>query len=261
DSFGDDISRLDQGDLLTVNICDTSQAEERNVAPKSDHGNRLKTTSYIIAERDRPGCKEKALFPLLFVSKCRLVSRTTRFGNSQSDAFLHFIHHAGLYLNRLVMYQLEQFVRKLSAQAHSPSESDTCFDNFLPAADLQNGYVVFLFVLSDLFGDFHTRCQLLHDLVVEVVDLFAKDGEGILEVLVWRRWCTHHEVFDNASQRRGCYLLLGVTPRGIRMDVAFDHKAGHGHVKSLLSDQRNQVTCPGDVAGVANDIQIWNTRF
>jgi hypothetical protein len=67
--LGNNVSGLDQWDLLALHIDNTSHAEKRNTAPKSSHDNSLKTTSYIIAERDRPRCKEKALFLLLFDSE------------------------------------------------------------------------------------------------------------------------------------------------------------------------------------------------
>src|SRR5688500_23130 len=88
------------------------------------------------------------------------------------NPFLNFIHHAGLYLNRLLVNEFQKVICELCVQPHGLTQRNTCLYDLFPARNLEDRHVVFFLVLSDLFADLHTGSELLHDLIIENIYLF-----------------------------------------------------------------------------------------
>ena len=101
-------------------------------------------------------------------------------------SLLHPIHYLSLHLYRLVVYQSQQVAHESFVEAHGLAQGDTSLNNFFPAVHLQNGDVVFFFILAYFFRYLHPCRHLLHDFIIQVVNLVAENTEGVFEYFIVR---------------------------------------------------------------------------
>ncbi len=83
------------------------------------------------------------------------------------------IHHFILMINTFHMYSIKIFCNKFLAQAEFISFLKSSFQDCIPAICLQNRNIIFFFVLSDFFRNFHSFTDNLHQFIIELVYLLS----------------------------------------------------------------------------------------
>ena len=113
----------------------------------------------------------------------------------------------------------KSFFTKSSVRCFSrPSSKPRPYD-LIPPVRLQDGDVVLLLVLTDLFRDVHPLGHDVQHFMIDLVDLFAqflqlRPRQHVVDLLM-----TEDEMFEQFSHLHGGQLLFGVAEGFFRVDV------------------------------------------
>ncbi len=83
------------------------------------------------------------------------------------------IHHFILMIDTFHVHRVKIFGNEFLAQTQFISFFEGPFQNCIPPVGLQNGNIIFFFVLTDFFRNFHSFPKDLHQFIIELIDLLS----------------------------------------------------------------------------------------
>ena len=119
---------------------------------------------------------------------------------------------------------------------------------------LHHLHSVLFLIQTDLAAYPHALAEHIYKVVVDTVDLLAKEGERFSAV----GFCAieGYKRIDDDIQHFGSDLLGGIAPSAIGIAVALDDKPVKSHIISLLRERSYEFALPTDMAGIADDGDI-----